>query len=106
MTKPEDLKRVTAEDVMLERLRLLSDAFDPAGYDVVERRRFWARQVPPPGDMLGRLFCQLALNGRRWSDVEKALEAAKEAGWPDDFSWSPEMRRAARNDRTAKAVEV
>ena len=90
---------------MLERLRLQSDAFDPAGYDVVERRRFWARRIPPDGaKLLGRLFGQVALNGRKWSDAEKALEGAKEAGWPDDFSWSPGTRPAARNDRTAKAV--
>ena len=92
---------------MLERLRLLSDSFDREFYDVAERRRFWARQIPPPGaKLLGRLFGQVALNGRRWSDVEKALEAAKEAGWPDDFSWSPGTRPAVRNDRTALAVEA
>lgn len=104
MTRPEDLEEETPEDVVLDTLTRWTASFDAGDWDVEERRRYWSQRIPAGlSGMLARLFGQVALDGRQWSQVELRLEEAEACAWPPEKAWSQRRRSLASLRRAAHA---
>ncbi len=83
------------EDVVLDILTRLSATFEPGGYDLEERRSYWAARIPDgQGKLLDAMFKRVALNGRGWGSIEDALAAAEAADWPAEITRTPKALAA------------
>lgn len=92
---PEHQEELQATGTVLGILTRLSEGFDPGHYDLQERIVYWSGRIPDswPSTILDGLFMRVALDGRRWSQVELRLEDAEREGWPADKAWSRRVRR-------------